>query len=84
MEGTLTAIELNGIVNEQHQLQVDQLLPISGPKKVRVIVLYASDTEWNEGEWLRAASRDPAFDYLKESTEDIYSVNDGQPFNDKV
>jgi hypothetical protein len=37
----------------------------------------------NEDEWLHAASRNPAFDFLKGSAENIYVVNDGQPFNDK-
>jgi hypothetical protein len=25
----------------------------------------------------------PAFDFLKDPEEDIYSINDGKPFNDK-
>ena len=39
MEATMTAIELTGTVNERRQLQLDELLPIFGPKRVRVIVL---------------------------------------------
>lgn len=36
----------------------------------------------NELEWLRAAALNPAFDFLKDSEEDIYTLADGKPFND--
>ena len=35
----MTAIEMTGTVDENHQLQLDGALPITGPKRVRVIVL---------------------------------------------
>lgn len=35
----MTAIEMTGTVDENHQLQLDGILPIAGPKRVRVIVL---------------------------------------------
>ena len=84
MEGTMTAIEMTGTVDEHHQLQLDGLLPISGPRRVRVIVLYPLSDEWDEMEWLRAAARNPAFDFLSDPKEDIYSLTDGKPFHDKV
>jgi hypothetical protein len=34
METKMTAIELTGTVNEHCQLQLDDLLPIPGPKRV--------------------------------------------------
>jgi hypothetical protein len=84
MEATLTAIEMTGTVDERHQLQLDGALPIPGPTRVRVIVLYPLADEWNETEWLRAAARNPAFDYLKEAAEDVYLVTDGEPFRDEA
>jgi len=83
MEATLTAIELTGTVNERRQLQLDDLLPITGPKWVRVIVLYSPADERNEDEWLYAAARNPAFAFLREAAEDIYSINDGKPYHDE-
>lgn len=83
MEATLTAIELTGTVTERRQLQLDDLLPIAGPKRVRVIVLYSPAEEWNEDEWLFGAARNPAFAFLKEAAEDIYSINDGKPYHDE-
>ncbi|MDF5723809.1 MAG: type II toxin-antitoxin system Phd/YefM family antitoxin [Rhizonema sp. PD37] len=38
--------------------------------------------ELEEYEWLKAAMRNPAFDFLKEQQEDIYTITDGLPFND--
>ncbi len=83
MESTLTAVELTGTVDEQHQLQLDELLPIPGPKRVRVIVLYSPIDEWDEKEWMYAATKNPSFDFLKDPAEDIYSLKDGKPFHDE-
>ncbi len=84
METTLTAIELTGTVNENRQLQLDELLPIAGPKRVRVILLYSPMDEWDEKEWLHAAMHSPTFEFLKDPEEDIYSLLDGKPFHDET
>jgi hypothetical protein len=84
METTMTAIEMTGTIDEHRQLQLDNPLPVSGPMRVRVIVLYPIEDEWDEEEWLRAAARNPAFEFLKDPEEDIYSLNDGEPFHDKA
>jgi hypothetical protein len=81
MESPLTAIELTGTINEQHQLQLDDLLPVSGPRRVRVILLYPLDETWEETEWLRAGAANPAFADFAEPSEDIYSLADGKPFH---
>jgi antitoxin (DNA-binding transcriptional repressor) of toxin-antitoxin stability system len=38
--------------------------------------------EQAEYEWLKTAIRNPAFDSLKKSEEDIYTLKDGKPFYD--
>jgi hypothetical protein len=38
--------------------------------------------ELEEYEWLKAVVRNPAFDFLKEPEEDIYTLADGEPFHD--
>lgn len=83
MNVAMLAIEETGIIDQNHRLQLDRALPIHGPKRVRVIVLYATDEEWDEGEWLLAAATNPAFESLKEPREDIYSIADGEPFTDQ-
>lgn len=84
METTLTAIEMTGSIDENHQLHLDGVLPVSGPMRVKVIVMYPLTDEWDETEWLRAAAHNPAFDSLNDPEEDIYSMADGEPFRDEV
>ncbi len=84
METTMTAVEVTGTIDEHRQLRLDSSLPIAGPMRVRVIVLYPLANEWNETEWLHAAARSPAFASLKETEEDIYTVADGKPFHDQA
>jgi hypothetical protein len=84
VEPTLTAIEMAGMVNEHHELVLDEVLPIPGPKRVRVIVLYAPVEEWNEHEWLHSATLSPAFDFLRDPEEDIYALTDGEPYHDRA
>jgi len=84
MEPALTAIELTGTVNERHELQLDDILPIQGPKRVRVIVLYSPVDEWDEVEWLHQAALSSAFDFLRDPEEDIYTLIDGQPYDDEA
>lgn len=83
MEVPMTAIEMTGTVDENHQLQLDGVLPITGPKRVRVIVLSPATEiadELSEMEWLKASLSNPVFEYLRDPEEDIYPINDGKPF----
>ena len=84
MEDAMTAIEMTGMIDEHRQLRLDGTLPISGPVRVRVLVLYPLIDEWNEAEWLQAAARNPAFAFLGEPEEDLYTLADGEPFHDEV
>jgi HTH-type transcriptional regulator/antitoxin HigA len=34
----------------------------------------------NESEWLKASLSNPAFEYLRDPEEDIYTIKDGKPF----
>ncbi len=83
MKKNMLAIEMTGIVDENHHLLLDEMLPITGPKRVRVLVMYQSD-EIDEVEWLQFAARNPAFDFLKDAGEDIYTIDDGEPFQDEI
>ena len=80
MADAVRAVEMTGTVDERRQLQLDGELPISGPIRVRVIVLCPASDEWDETEWLYAAAHNPAFDFLNDPEEDIYSSADGEPF----
>lgn len=83
MDAPLTAIEMTGTIDERNQLHLDEELPVSYPQRVRV-VLYPLTDDWDESEWLQAATRNPVFADLAAPEEDIYSLADGKPFDDEA
>ena len=42
--------------------------------------IFYDDFNENEEEWLQAAARNSAFDFLADPEEDIYTLDDGIPF----
>ena len=74
----LTAIETTATIGANRQLTLDEDLPKNVSSKVRVIVLFADD-DFNEKEWLKAASKNEVFDFLNDEAEDIYTLEDGKP-----
>lgn len=82
MEFVEKAIETTATINAQRQLILDEPLPVTGPIRVRVIMLLSEKADIDEKKWIRAASANPAFDFLKAPEEDIYTLADGRPFRD--
>ncbi|MBI5309243.1 MAG: hypothetical protein HZB37_13170 [Planctomycetes bacterium] len=82
MEIVEKAIETTATIDANRQLVLDEPLPVIGPAKVRVIILLHEEADIDEKEWLRSASINHAFDFLKEPEEDIYTISDGKPFHD--
>jgi hypothetical protein len=82
MEITKKAIETTGTIDAQHHLVLDEPLPVGGPTRVRVIILMPEEVEIDEKVWLQVAATNPAFEFLKEPEEDIYTLADGRPFHD--
>jgi hypothetical protein len=78
----MKAVETTGTIDKEHRLHVNEALPIDGPSEVRVLVLVPENGEPDEHAWLRSAATNPAFDFLKDQAEDIYSATDGKPFHD--
>ncbi len=74
----MKAIELIGDIDEQHRLraQVPDELP-AGP--VRLIVLFPDEDEGGIA-WAQGIAREWADD-LRDSRQDIYTLEDGQPLN---
>ena len=83
MQTATKAIETTGTIDAQHHLVLDETLPITGPTRVRVIILVPEESDINETEWLQAAAANPAFYFLKDPEEDIYTLSDGRPFYDE-
>ncbi|MGB7251140.1 MAG: hypothetical protein WBC73_19560 [Phormidesmis sp.] len=73
------AIEATGMIDSRGYLQLDQPLSNAKDQRVRVIVLLADDDTISEQDWLKAAATNPAFSFLADAEEDIYTLNDGKP-----
>jgi len=61
---------------------LDEEIPARPSDKVRVIVLFPEE-EFSEKEWMRTITHNPAFDFLKDPTEDLYTLEDGIPLTDE-
>jgi hypothetical protein len=83
MDIEMKAIEVTGTVDEQGQLHLDEPLTILGPRRIRAILLFPEGADIDEREWLQAAVSNPAFHFLKDRAEDIYTLTDGKPFHDE-
>jgi len=79
----MNAIETTGFVDAQHQLRLDEPLPIPGQSRVRVIILVPEAEDISDEVWTKAASASPAFDFLKGAAQDVYTSSDGKPFHDQ-
>lgn len=79
----MRAIEIKSKTDNSGHLKIDYNLSKSN-SKVRVLILIGEDMNELDEEklWLDSISKNPAFDFLNEPAEDIYSVKDGEPFND--
>jgi hypothetical protein len=79
MDESVRAIDTRGRVVDARHIETDADLPVG--RQVRVVVLLSpADDAIPEGEWLAAAARNPAFGFLADAAEDIYSLEDGEPF----
>lgn len=84
MPQKFNTIEIEGSIDQHHHLRLtDPLLPEAEPGPVRVLVLIPKSVEISEHDWQGGAATNPAFDFLKDSAEDIYTPLDGKPFHDQ-
>ncbi|HIE31345.1 MAG TPA: hypothetical protein EYP67_03050 [Methanosarcinales archaeon] len=83
MRSTTKAIETTGTIDVQHHLILDEPLPAVGPTRVRESHLIPEDSDITETEWLQAAAANPAFDFLKDPEEDIYTLSEERMFYDE-
>ncbi len=83
MKIPLRAIETTGTIESERTLVLDEPLSAISSHRARVIILIAENSEIGEEDWLRSAAENSAFDFLNDAEEDIYSLADGRPFDDK-
>jgi hypothetical protein len=77
----MKAIEVTGI-NDKGELLLDKPIATNQTGAVRVILLFSETEEINPTEWEKLAASNPVFDFLHDSEEDIYSLEDGKSLNE--
>ncbi|NOY95408.1 MAG: hypothetical protein GXO81_03330 [Chlorobi bacterium] len=79
----MKAIEINSKTDKNGHLRIDYQLDKS-ERNVRILILLEDDlSELDEEKlWMDSISKNPAFDYLNDPAENIYSLEDGEPYND--
>ena len=80
-ENVMRAIETNGTIEQERRVLLDEPLPSGVAGRVRVLILIEED-EPSERDWSRAAARGGSFDFLNAPEEDVYTLQDGKPFDD--
>ncbi|MCF6359415.1 MAG: hypothetical protein L3J29_01485 [Cyclobacteriaceae bacterium] len=79
----MKAIEIESKTDAGGNLKIDYKLAIPD-RKVRVLIL-VDDVQYEnqeEDQWMKSISKNPAFEFLDNPAEDIYSKKDGKPVND--
>lgn len=80
----LRSIEVT--IEKDGTVRLPKKLKLSGPRRAILTILdeklpvVGIDDELNETEWLKVSMSNPAFDYLRDPEEDIYTIRDGKPF----
>ena len=76
----MKAIEIKSKTDKNGNLKIEYKLD-KLDSNVRILILVDDDTELDEEKlWLESISSNPAFNFLNDKSEDIYSLNDGEPF----
>jgi prevent-host-death family protein len=71
------------IVIEQEGRAIAAIITYADLKRLEALeAALINKAKLEEYQWLKAAIRNPAFDSLRDSVEDIYTLADGLPFQD--
>ena len=76
----MKTLEITANITKRDQLQLEQPLPPEAKGRVRVLIMLPDEEDIPEAEWLHAASTNPVFQFLNDPEEDIYTEEDGKPF----
>lgn len=81
----MRAIETTGVFNNENIIEIKhKIKPEFFNKSVRILILFGDENhqtnEIDETLWLKSMSQNSAFDFLMDNEEDIYSIEDGKPF----
>ena len=72
----LTAVETTGTLTDNHNIELDESLPVGKKSRVRVIVFFdeKDERDLNEKEWAQFLSNNEVFDFLADEVENIYTL----------
>ncbi len=79
----MKAIEIKSKTDKDGHLKLDYQLG-NAELHVRILILVEEEISQEEEEniWMDSLTKNPAFNFLKEPEEDVYSLKDGEPLND--
>lgn len=79
----MRAIEINSKTDKSGLLKLDYRLG-KPEKNVRILILLEDEPYQQDDEklWMDSVSKNPAFNFLNEPEEDVYTIKDGEPFDD--
>ena len=77
----MKTIEAVGTIEQDRRVRLDDPLPAGVSGRVRLLILIG-EGDLSEQDWMRAASDGGSFNFLSAPEEDIYTLEDGKPFDD--
>lgn len=75
----MKALEATGNIDNEGFLKLEKPLMLKN-KKVKVIILVPEEEVLDDLLWRQAIATNAAFDFLNDEAEDIYTLEDGKPF----
>jgi hypothetical protein len=77
----MKAIETTGFITRDKIIRLNEKLDITKEGDVKVIILYKEDDDISDALLLKEAANNPEYDFLKDESENIYSLKDGKKFD---
>jgi hypothetical protein len=77
----MKAVAVKGKIDRDGVLQISDPLAYRDQEVQVIILIPESDDDLpGDSEWLAGLTTNPAFDFLKDEAEDIYTLEDGKTF----
>jgi hypothetical protein len=79
----MSVIEINSKTDSRGLLRFNYNLKKSN-RRVKILIMVDDNKKTSDEEalWMQSIATNPAFDFLNDPAEDIYSITDGEPIDD--
>ena len=79
----MSVIEINSKTDSRGLLRFNYNLNKSN-RKVKILIMVDDNKKASDEDalWMQSIASNPAFDFLNDPAEDIYSITDGEPIDD--